>query len=402
MPLATANRAQLRYIKESAFGTIPGAGNPNKLRMTGESLAFAIKKETSKEIRSDRQVTDLVPVGASANGGINFELSYGEYDKLFEAFFMGTWSTFGTGGVGDAIPTSATFAASTLTAGLATSGNSIFTNLRKGQWIKITGSTISAQNIYAQVSTTVSPTSTVLTFEGSPFTGITGNGGTNVKIQSLQLINGTAESSWTIERELADVAQFFAHRGMTPDKLSLKFASGAITTGTFEWQGKDVVRAGTTQLPGSPVASYAYDVMNAVSGVGDIYEGGTLLAGTFIKSVDLSLSNKLRARDAIGTLGAVSIGTGTLEVTGNMEVYLQDGTLYDKFVNNTASSLVLRTSSSDGNGYFLSLPRIRYQDAKVQAGGLDTDVMLSMPFTAILDPVQGHTIALNRVGVAPV
>jgi hypothetical protein len=402
MALATSNRAKVRYIKESTFGTIPGAGNPNDVRFTGESLAYSIKTDTSKEIRSDRQVTDLVQTGASASGGINFELSYGEFDTLLEAFLQGAWSTFGVNGVGVAIPTSATFAAGTLTAGAATSGASIFTNLRKGQWVKVTGSTIPGQNIYAQVSTTVSPTSTVLTFEGTPFTGLTGAGGAAVILQSLQLINGTTESSWTIERALNDVNQFFAYRGMSPDKLSLKFASGAITTGSLDFQGKDSVRAGATQLPGTPVVSKTYDVMNAVSGVGNVMEGGAALTGTFIKSMDLNVGNKLRARDAIGTLGAVSIGSGTLEVAGTIEVYLNDGTLYDKFINNTSSSIALRTSDGAGNGYIINLPKIKYGDAKVVAGGLDSDVMLSMPFTAIYDPVQGHTIAVNRVGVAPV
>lgn len=403
MALATSNRAQVRYIKESVFGTIPGSGNPNNLRMTGESLAYAISTERSKEIRSDRRVTDLIQTGAQASGGINFELSYGEYDTLFEAFLMNTWSTFGVNGVGAAIPTSATFAANTLTAGAATSGASIFTNLRKGQWIKITGSTNPLQNIYAQVSKTVLPSSTVLTFEGNPFTGATGAGGAAVVIQSLQLVDGTTESSWTIERELADITKFFTYRGMTPDKMSLNFASGAVTEGSFEFIGKDAMAAnGTTRLPGTPVASKTYDVMNAVAGFGDIYEGGSALTGTFIKSVSLSLSNSLRARDAIGTLGAVSVGVGTIEVTGQMEVYLADAVLYDKFVNNTASSLSFRSSDSAGNGYIISLPKIKYSDAQVQAGGLDQDVMLSMPFTAIYDSVQNHTIAINRVGVAPV
>lgn len=400
MPLASSNRAQLRFIKESTFGTIPGAGNPNNLRMTGESLAFSISTQTSQELRSDRMTTDLIQVGASASGDINFELSYREYDPLFEAVMQNTWTVFGTNGVSAVVPTSATFAANTLTAGAATSGANAFTNLALGQWVKIAGSSISGQNKWAQVSKTVAPTTTVLTFEGTPFTDLTGNGGAAVTVSSSRLTNGVIQNSYTLERELADVAQFFAYRGMVANTLSLQFASGSVVGGSVGFMGKDAVRAASTQLPGSPVASKTHDVMNAVAGVGDILENGAALTGTFIKSVDLQISNNTRAQDAIGILGAAGVASGTLEVTGTMEVYLADGTMYDKFLNNTASSLSLRVNDGSLNGYVITLPKIKYGDARVAAGAKDQDVMLSMPFTALMDSVTGKMILIDRAGVA--
>lgn len=403
MTFATTNRAQLRLIKEATFGVTPGSGNPNNLRMTGESLAFAFQTDTSKEIRSDRQVTDLIQTGASASGDINFEFSYAEYDPLIEAIMQSTYTVFGTNGVGAVIPTSATFAASTLTAGSATSGNSIFTNLVMGQWVKISGSTNPLQNIWAQVSTTVAPTATVLTFQGTPFTGATGNGGAAVTVSASRISNGTTLNSYTIERALMDAtpAQYFAYRGMCASKMSLKFASGAVVGGAFSFMGKDAKRQDSTStLPGSPIASKTYDVMNAISGVGNVMEGGAVLTGTFIKSMDLSIDNSLRAQTAIGTLGSVGVGTGSLQVSGTIEVYLADGTMYDKFLNNTASSLSLRCNDGAGNGYVITLPKIKYGDSKINAGSIDQDVMLSMPFNAIMDPASGKTIIIDRAGAA--
>lgn len=403
MALSTSNRSQLRFIKELTFGTIPGAGNPNNLRMTGESLAFSIQTDTSKEIRSDRQVTDLVQTGAGASGDINFEFSYNEFDPLLEAVFQGAFTVFGVNGVGAVIPTSATFAASTLTAGAATSGASIFTNLVAGQWVKIAGSTIQGQNIWAQVSKSVAPTSTVLTFEGTPFTGLIGNGGAAVTVSASRLVNGTTLNSYTIERNIADAAtpQFFAYRGMRASKMTLKFASGSIVGGSFSFMGKDAVRQDTTSLlPGTPIASKTFDVINAVSGVGNVLEGGAPLTGTYIKSAELTIDNSLRGQTAIGTLGNVGVGTGTLQVSGTIEVYLADGTMWDKFRNNTASSISLRATDGAGNGYVITLPKIKYGDAKVNAGGQDQDIILSMPFTALMDATSGKTIILDRAGVA--
>lgn len=402
MPVASTSRAQVAYILESVYGTIPGAGTPKNIRVTGESLDFAVQTETSKEIRSDRQVTDLVQVGASASGGFNMELSYNEFDAFIEATMQGTWVVFGVNGVGAVIPTSATFAASTLTAGAATSGASIFTALALGQWVSITGSSIPGQNTYAQVSLTVAPTSTVLTFQGTPFTGLTGNGGAAVKLSTSRLVNGVTQRSYAIEKSFNDIVQFFAYRGMTASKMDLTFQSGSILGGQFGFMGKDAVRGAVTALPAVPTASLTYDIMNAVTGVGQVMEGGALLTGTFIKSLSLGVDNKLRGRTAIGTLGNVEIGSGSLEVKGNLEVYLANGTLYDKFLANTATSLSLRATDSAGNGYIFTMPKVRYSDAKVQAGGMDQDAMLSLPFTALMDPATGKTLLIDRVGVAVV
>jgi len=403
MTFATTNRAQLRYIKESAFGVTPTTGNPRNLRMTGETLAFAISTDTSKEIRSDRQVTDLIQTSASASGDVNFELSYAEFDPMIEAVLQSSFSVFGVDGVGAPIPTSATFAASTLTAGAATTGTSAFTNLVKGQWIKISGSTNPLHNIWAQVSLTVAPTATVLTFQGAPFAGAVGAGGSAVRVSGSRISNGTTLNSYTFERAMMDAnpPQFFAYRGMCASKMDLKFATGSIVGGTISFMGKDAVRQdNVTQLPGTPVESQTFDIVNAVAGVGNVSEGGVEMKDTFIKSMDLSIDNSLRVQEAIGHLGAVGVGVGTLKVSGTIEVYLSDGTMYDKFLNNTASSLSLRAYDGASNGYVITLPKIKYGDAKVNAGATDQDVMLSMPFTAIMDPESRRTIIIDRAGAA--
>lgn len=388
--LASSSRTQLRYILESVFGTTPVAGNPSNLRQTGESLDYGLQFESSKEIRSDRQTTDKILVGASAQGGFNFELSYAEFDKLIEATLQDTWVAYGTNGVSGNIPTSATFTASTLTAGAATSGNDAFTILKKGQWVKVSGSTISGQNKWAQVSLTTAPTTTVLTFEGTPFTGATGNGGAAVKVSSSRLANGTTQRSYTIEREHADITQFFAFRGMVPNKLSLSFKSGSIVDGSFDFMGKDSVRAAVTTLPGTPIASQSYDIMNAVSGVGDIYESGVLLSSsTFIQSATVEVNNNLRGQSAIGVLGNAGVASGTVAISGSLDFYLADGALYDKFVNSQNTSLSLRVQDTSGNGYVFWLPKLKLSEAKINAGAINQDVMVSAKFEAIADTANG-------------
>jgi hypothetical protein len=400
MPLASSNRMRLTYKPEATFGVPVVASSCYALRNTGESLDYAISTITSSEIRSDRAITDLITTDADASGGFNFELNYGEYDWFIESLLQSTYTAFGVNGVGAVIPTSATFAASTLTAGAATSGASIFTSLVLGQWVKIAGSSNALQNIWAQVSTTVPPTATVLTFEGTPFTGATGTGGAAVTVSASRLSNGTTQRSATIERAFQDVTQFFTHRGQTVQSMSLDVSTGGLVTGSFDFIGRDVIRAGTTGLNATIVASGNTGILSATNSVANILEGGAPLTNTFIQSLQLTYNNNLRGQKAIGVLGNADIGSGSIDLKLNLSIYFANGTIYDKFLNNTASSFSFRLQDTAGNGYVITLPRTKINSATVNAGSINTDLSASFEITGLLDPVTSRMILIDRGGIA--
>lgn len=402
MPLATSNRVALRCLIETAYGVVNTAAAANELKMTGESLAFAIQTDFSKVIRSDRQTTDLIQVGASASGGLNFEMTYKEYDTLLQAQFMDAWAVYGTAGVSAAISFTIDSTAGTLTASVAPVGADAFLGIAVGQFFRLSAGADAANGAILRVASRTSTVITVSTATPIPGTGSRA-GVTGSTISTSRLVNGSTVRSFTIEKGMLDLTptQFFAYRGMNASKLSLSFASGAIVTGSFDFTGKDSLRTTTTGFTGGAViAPTTFDSVNAVSGVGTLLENGAAIPGTFIKSLKLDVDNKMRGQDAIGVLGFANILPGSIMVTGELEIYLADGALYDKFVNNTSSSIVWTMRDGAGNGYAINLPKVKYSDAKVQAGGLDQDVMLSMPFTALMDTVTGKTIILDRFGVA--
>lgn len=88
---ASSNLTRLRVIKETAFGTTPTTGASTDIRFTGESLNFSLQTETSKEIRADRQIADLIQTGAETSGDIQFEMSYGTFDDFIAAALGGAW-----------------------------------------------------------------------------------------------------------------------------------------------------------------------------------------------------------------------------------------------------------------------------------------------------------------------
>lgn len=394
MALASSNRAQVRFIPEATFGVTPTTGNCINLRATGESLAYEIQTTTSQEIRADRQITDVVQTGASTSGGVNFELSYKEYDPFIEAVLQGTWKHYGTEGLGVAASVTLDSTAGTLTWSVAPTGTSALSELEVGQWFKLIAPGDPANNAFLKLASRTSTSITVTT--GTPIPGTGSRAVAATQIKSSRVKNGTVQRSFSIEKEFADVSQFFLYKGMTASKMSLQFQSGSILGGSFDFMGTVSVRADATQLPGTPVTSQTFDVMNAVSGVGSIYEAGVPLAGTFIKSLNLDVDNALRGQDAIGTMGFVGIASGTVSVGGAVEMYLADGTMYDKLVNNTSSSLSWFVRDGNGNGYVYTAEKVKFSGGGVTAGGLNQDVMLSMNWQGLMDST-GKTISIDRL-----
>lgn len=399
--LASANTVQLRYFPEATFGTTPGAGNCMNLRMTGESLNFDRTKESDKEINATGELTSSTTVDAGVAGDIKVHMQYAEYDRFLAAVLRNTWSAFGTNGVGATF--SGTFTTTTITAGSATSGSSIFTNLKKGQWFRLLAPTDSNNGKLLRVSTTTAPTTTVITLDAS--TALTAAGPiANCAIQTARLTTGTDLTSFSIERDTG-VGEFFNFRGCVPSKFSTSLAASSQIEATFSLLGKDQARGTSTMLPGTPVASNTYDIQNAVDGVGQIWEGTAPLTSTYVKSVSIDLDSGLRAQKAVGNLGLVGIGIGTFVAKGTLEVYFADGTMFDKFDDDTYTSLTFSMQDSSGNGYVITMPRVQLNSAKVMAGSKDTDLMASFEYTAYQDSANADTtlrksVFIDRVGVA--
>jgi hypothetical protein len=382
MPLASSSAVQVRYIPEVTFGVTPVAGNPLEVRITGESLNYDITKAMSTEINSTRTISSMIPTGAKASGDLNGEMQYREYDRFMESTLQSTFAVYGTAGVGTTF--TADFTATTITASVAPTTTSAFTNLKRGQWFRLTTGGANNGKLF-RVSSTVAPTSTVITLDaGTPAT--VGTSVATCSVQTRRLSHGITQTSYTIEKNMTDVGVFEAFTGMTPSKMAISIQSGNLSTINFSFMGKAAAMTTATALPGTPTASYSFDIQSGVTGSScQVWEGGTPLSSTFVKSLSLDYDNALREQDALCTLGSVGIGSGTISLTGSMSIYFADKTLFDKFVANTNTSLAFSTMDGAGNGYVFSLPVVNISSYQITAGGKDADMMADVQFTALRD-----------------
>jgi hypothetical protein len=398
--MADANKTQLAYGVETVWGTY--IGTLKKLRFTGESLAFNIQNITSNEIRSDRQVTDLIQTGADCSGGINFELSYAAFDDLIAGALCSTWvSGISNGGLGsDSIATSATRTLTLVGTTKALTATGFTLSLTKGQWINLV--TADANNgphlvtgFTGGVATLGNSTLVGAVYDDSPAATI---GGSYIK-------NSDVEKSFCIERYINRAVgddYYFMFTGMMVNTMQLTASASAIVTGSFEFIGKSaVIGTGSKDANGYTEAD-SNDIMNAVANVAKIMEGSSLstdlgAAGIYFQELAFTVNNNLRGRQAIGTLGNISVGLGRCDVNGTVTAYFESKDLYDKYVGASESGLSFKVEKN-GKGYVFTFPRVKFSSDAINAEGINTDIMERLGFQAIRHPTYDATIIISRFG----
>lgn len=403
MALASTSRVQLSYIEEDDFGVTPTTGTVRKLRITGESLNFTVNKETSAEINDSRSSSSMIPTSAEAAGGVQAEMQFAEYDRFIEATLQGEF--VGIGGTGVSATFEATITSTTITAGVAPTGSSAFTTLQPGQWFTLSGTSTANDGKLLRVSKTTAPTSTVITLDpGTP--AVAGGPYAATKILASRLSNGVIQPSFTLQREIGDVGEFFTFRGMTSSSMSLNIASGSLSTVEFSFMGRDSEQDNATLLPATVQDSQAYQIMSGVSGTTcALWAKGAPLAGTFINSIAFSYDNSLRQQTALCALGAVGIGAGQINATADIEVYFASGaTFYRELLDNSNLEIAFTSYDAEGNGYIFTFPAANVSTYTVNAsGGSDSDLMASISLTALRDaantnPALRKVVFIDRVG----
>lgn len=387
--MSDANRVLMKYIQEVTYGTTPASPTMQQMRIVNESLGQDTTSVTSNELRADRQVADFIRTGLSASGDINFELSWSTYDDFFK-------SSFQSAGLVAAATIAPTPSYTIATAGsnFTITGPSSFLTLFSqtatqlvGRWIQCKGSASAYANGFLKI---ISCTATVITGTSATATFGAGAAVTDLKIILLsEYINGTTFYSYSMQKQFQDLGstEYSYFRGLTPSGFSLAVSNDSIVTGAFTFLGVKEV-SGAADLATVTTAPTTTNVMNGVDNVVAVVENGAILG---IIGATVQLNNNLRARLQVGTLGAVSIGSGTVAVTGTLRAYYTSKTILDEYLNFTASSLALRFNDAAGNAYILDLPRVKFSNGRRVAGGINTDIIADMNFTAYMNPNENST-----------
>ena len=207
---------------------------------------------------------------------------------------------------------------------------------------------------------------------------------------------GVTRRSFTIERKFADLAtpEFHRYTGSEFNTFALSVSHNAIVSATFGVIGKGLTLA-TTAIASSTYAAAA-DVQPFDSFTGSIQEGGSAIA--VVTSIDFTLENGLEPLFAVGSKTTNRPSIGKSRLTGSMTTYFESKTLYEKFINETSSSIFLELVDLAGNAYEFNFANVKYNSGQPDVSG-EGAVTISMDFIALYDGTDLSQIVITRVPV---
>lgn len=384
---AESNRVSIRISEETTWGETPATPTMARLPYLSNTIGHNKRVKQSEVLRSDRMKDAQVQVGVDAGGDINFELRFADFASILKcalssAFVVATKT--GTGGANNIA-----FAAAGAGVQEITGQSGDWTGFFVGAWVRVKNA---AQSLNNGVFKVTAVTSTVLTVANAA--GVSEPTSTATVSQN-SIRNGTTKRSLLIEKQYEDLTNNYVNfRGMRVAGLSLSVQTEQIITGVVRFLGKSGNIA-TATVSGSLTNPSANDSMTASTNVGAIYENGVALS-TALKSITFDMNNNVRALAAIGSIPAIGINMGSIQITGRVEAYFEDQALLTKVYSHANSSLIFTMTDPQGNTFVFTIAQVKFT-GNPNDPAIDQDVMLPLDFSAEKHSTDNYMIQIDAL-----
>jgi hypothetical protein len=201
---------------------------------------------------------------------------------------------------------------------------------------------------------------------------------------------GTVQRSFAIEEGFTDIGQYHTFNGCVIDSMQLSVSTDNFVSIKFSFLGANESAFSTTSICTTPTAVTSKPKFYHVGGT--FKEGGTAVG--YLTSVQFQLNNGLDASNALGASGVRAITSGRAELTGKATALFEDATMYNKFKNNTDSSIEF-TLTDGTNSHAYLLPKVKYTKAQIN-GNSDGPLVVELDFTAVYDTTTATSLRLTR------
>lgn len=390
MAEAETSSARLAYVKESSYGVNPGTG-AKFLRITSESLKQDQQRTTSEEVTGSRLPRESIRTGVSASGDVNFEVSAGTIDDLFEGAMMASLPA------APSVITASIAAVASTQKFTAASG---LGGLVKGQMVRTAGFTAPANNGIFRLA--ANSTATEITVETG--SGIVDEASASRSIQPSQMLRpGSTLKSFTLERQWTDATIFEEFNGMVIESLSLSAAVDQVMTGSVTFMGKDAGTVGTSSVMGTVAAVNTEQIASAVEALRNIREGGYVADAAYhTTELSLQFNNATRIKKDAASLSAFGVGLGIIECTATWKIFLSSKALIDKFRANTTTSLQWRIIGLGASSptYVITMTKARITDLDDPITGNSEDGFLNLTLMAETD-ADGVAFQIDKIPTIP-
>jgi len=207
----------------------------------------------------------------------------------------------------------------------------------------------------------------------------------------LTIPASSTQRSFAIEEGYTDLAQYHTFNGCTIDSVTVDVSTDGLVTTKFSILGATESAFSATSIDSTPTAVAAKPKFYHVGGT--FKEGGTAVG--YLSAISWTLKNNLVAANVLGTAGVRSITSGKAEVTGKATALFEDATVYNKWKNNTDTSIEF-TLTDGTNSHTYLFPKVKYVKGSMSSTG-DGPVTVELEFNAIYDTTAGTSLKITRV-----
>ena len=376
----------------SVYGLYVGAFSAMRLTdRNGPSLD--VGELTSNEVSANRQETSIRSGFQQVTGQIGFELSYLSQDELIELAtadpFTDLTAATGNAGNGSAIYTASSKTFSGLTAQDAEDVGQYFLCYFDSSF-----------SFIGLLETTTS-VKVVQHLQGEePEGNLAATAVTSLTIEGMEIsmVRKAPMRYSTIVKDYPEISAAQAFGGCTVNNLSMSVQPGSLVTGTADILGIQAKRMqGQGETPGRFNYGEDGDFRNDVAGnVGSL--AGTTAYSPFsscvaidnvgtgvVSGFDFTINNNRETIPLLCSAFADNVYEGVANVSGTMTLLFEDEGEYNKFANETESSVLITLSGGAADGtdaMFFYFPRVRYTQPsfEVPANG---PVVLTLNFRSL-------------------
>lgn len=389
--MASTNVTDVAYVKETVAGTTPATPSFQRLPVTGCNLAESFTTAVSEALRKDRMVDDLIIVDMDVNGGVPYELTFEAYRPMIVSLLQGG-APVATVAIADATDLSIVASTHTLA---STTTDFEAANIIQGMFLKISGFTTAGNNGVFRVAS-VAEHAVVLE---DPLSSLADEAaGDSVDVSGLCYRNGiAAPDSYTFRKSFSIPGKpeaIFYYRGCQISAMTFNFATGSILNGEMTVNG--LTGEGTTSaISGESIAGVPeYTLMNSVNSLTRVRLTG-LPANAFFSSLNLTVDNGANPQKGLAQLGARGIANFTLNITGTVELYFEDLSVYTIFKNSQGFLMSFTLQDGDGNIMVLTMPKVKFETLTEPVPGKDQFLMESGSVRALRDATTNCQIQVD-------
>lgn len=202
---------------------------------------------------------------------------------------------------------------------------------------------------------------------------------------------GVTPKYHSIEVGYTDINQFSVFSGLAGDTFTISVKPNSLVSSSMTFMGKSQSAFAGVSYATVSTATTGNEAFDSFTG--SMKEGGSSIAT--VTAIDVTLTNNLSESNVIFSDSRAGITAGNVIVTGTLVAQFLDATLYNKFLNNTSSSLEFTLIDPTGKSHTYLVPKIVYTSGDISPTGPD-ELTISLKFNSQYDSTTGTKLQITR------